>query len=71
MFYGCTGHLNEFYFRRKRIEKRRFDYTRNSYHDEFFDFLPHPYSRASSYTSSHALSHFSQGPNHRSYGFGS
>jgi hypothetical protein len=39
------------------------DYTRNSYHDEFIDFPPH--------FSSHALSHFSHGPNHRSYDFGS
>jgi hypothetical protein len=55
MFYGCAGHLDEFYFRRKRIEKRRFDYARNSYRDEFLDFLPH----------------FFHAPNHRSYGFGS
>jgi hypothetical protein len=27
MFYGRAGHLNEFCFRRKRIEKMRFDYT--------------------------------------------
>jgi hypothetical protein len=39
------------------------DYTRNSYHDEFINFLPH--------FSSHAPCHFSHGPNHRSYGFGS
>jgi hypothetical protein len=25
MFYGCTGHLDEFCFRRKRIERRRVD----------------------------------------------
>jgi hypothetical protein len=25
MFYGCAGHLNEFCFQYKRIEKRRFD----------------------------------------------
>jgi hypothetical protein len=37
--------------------------ARNSYHDEFIDFLHH--------ISSHAPSHFSHGPNHRSYGFGS
>jgi hypothetical protein len=40
-----------------------FEYARNSYRDEFFDFLPHSYS--------HALSRFSHGPNHHSYGFGS
>jgi hypothetical protein len=38
-------------------------YARNSYHDEFFYFPPH--------ISSCAPSHFSNGPNHRSYGFGS
>jgi hypothetical protein len=32
---------------------------------------PCSYSCASRYTSSHALSHFSHGPNHHSYGFGS
>jgi hypothetical protein len=49
----------------------RFEYVRNSYHDEFFDFRPRSYFRASSRTSSRALSHFSHGPNHRSYDFGS
>jgi hypothetical protein len=63
MFCGCASHLDEFYFCRKRIEKRCFDYTRNSYHDEFIDFLPH--------TSSHASSCFFHGPNHHSYSFGS
>jgi hypothetical protein len=71
MFCGCASHLDEFCFRHKRIEKRRFDYTRNSYRDEFSDFLPRSFSRASSHTSSHALSHFSHGPNHHSYDFGS
>jgi hypothetical protein len=63
MFYGHAGHLDEFCFHRKRIEKRFFDYARNSYHDEFIDFSPR--------TSSRSLSHFFDGPNHRSYGFGS
>jgi hypothetical protein len=40
MFRGCVGHLEEFCFRRKRIERRRFDYARNSYRDEFSDFPP-------------------------------
>jgi hypothetical protein len=62
MFCGRAGHLDEFCFHRKRIKKRRFDYVRNSYHDEFIDFLPHSYS---------APSRFSHGPNHRSYGFDS
>jgi hypothetical protein len=55
----------------KRIEKRRFEYARNSYRDEFFDFPLRSYSRALSRTTSRALSHFSHGPNHHSYGFGS
>jgi hypothetical protein len=59
MFCGHAGHLDEFFFHCKRIEKRRFDYARNSYHNEFIDFLPRTYSRASFY-----LFH---GPNHRSY----
>jgi hypothetical protein len=71
MFCGRDGHLDEFFFRRKRIEKRSFEYVRNSYHDEFFDFPPHSYSRDLTHTSYRALSHFSHRPNHRSYGFGS
>jgi hypothetical protein len=77
MFYGRAGHLDEFCFWCKRIEKRCLDYARNSYRDEFINFPPRSYShdpscsysRASPSTSSHALSHFSHGPNHRSYGF--
>jgi hypothetical protein len=79
MFCGRAGHLDEFCFWCKRIEKMRFKYVRNSYHDEFFDLpphsysrvLPHFYSRAMSHTFSCALSHLSHGPNHHSYGFGS
>jgi hypothetical protein len=71
MFCGRANHLDEFCFRRKRIERMRFEYVRNSYHDKFFDFLPRSYSRASSHTSSRAFPHVSHGPNHRSYGFGS
>jgi hypothetical protein len=79
LFCDRASHLDEFCFRRKRIEKRRLDYARNSYRDEFIDFLPcsyshvlpHSYSHALPHTSSRALSHFSHGPNHRSYGFGS
>jgi hypothetical protein len=71
MFRGRAGHLDEFCFRQKRIEKMRFEYARNSYRDEFFEFPPHSYSRASLCTFSHALPQFSDGPNHRSYGFGS
>jgi hypothetical protein len=63
MFCDREGHLDEFCFQCKRMEKRRVEYARNSYHDEFITFPPHFYSRA--------LSHFSHGPNHRSYGFGS
>jgi hypothetical protein len=79
MFCGRAGHLDEFCFRRKRIDKKRLDYARNSYHDEFIDFLPHSYSQdpprsyshALPHTSSHALPQFAHGPNHRSYDFGS
>jgi hypothetical protein len=63
MFCGCAGHLDEFCFYHKRIEKMCFDYARNSYRNEFTDFLPH--------TSSCASSHSFHGPNHHSYGFGS
>jgi hypothetical protein len=79
MFCGRAGHLDEFYFRRKRIEKRRFEYARNSYCDEFIDFSPrsyspvppHFYSRALPHTSSRASPQFSYGPNYCSYDFGS
>jgi hypothetical protein len=79
VFYGRAGHLDEFCFWHKRIEKMRLNYARNSYHDDFIDFssrsysrvLPRSYSRASSRTSSRALSHFSHGPNHHSYSFDS
>jgi hypothetical protein len=87
MSYHRAGHLDEFFFRQKRIEKRHHEYARNSYHDELFDLSPHSYSRvlprsyshASSHTfsrallctSSRALPQFAREPNHRSYGFGS
>jgi hypothetical protein len=45
MFCGRAGHLDEFCFWLKRIEKRCLEYARNSYHDEFFDLLPRSYSR--------------------------
>jgi hypothetical protein len=79
MFCGRVGHLDEFCFRRKRIERRRVEYARNSYRDEFLDLpprsyscvLPRFYSRALPHTSSHAFPQFAHGPNHRSYSFGS
>jgi hypothetical protein len=71
MFCGRAGHLDEFCFRCKRMEKRHFEYARNSYHNEFIDFLPHSYSCVLPHTSSRALPQFSHGTNHRSYGFGS
>jgi hypothetical protein len=79
MFCGRAGHLDEFCFWLKRIERRRVEYARNSYRDEFIDFPPRSYSdvpsrvysRASPHTSSRAFPQFSYGPNHRSYGFGS
>jgi hypothetical protein len=71
MFCGYADHLDEFCFRHKRIEKRCFDYARNSYCNEFIDFSPRSYSRALPRTYSRALPQFSHGSNHRSYGFGS
>jgi hypothetical protein len=56
MFCDCTSHLDEFCFRRKRIEKMRFDHARNSYRDDFIDFPPQSYSCALPRTYSHALS---------------
>jgi hypothetical protein len=44
MFCGRAGHLDEFCFRRKRIERRHAEYARDSYRDEFIDFLPRSYS---------------------------
>jgi hypothetical protein len=69
MFCGCAGHLNEFYFRRKRIEMRRVEYARDSYRDEFINFLPRSYShfpprfysRASPHTFSRDLPRTSSG----------
>jgi hypothetical protein len=71
IFCGRVGHLDEFCFQCKRIERRRLDYARNSYHDEFSYFLSCSFSRALPHTSSRALSCLSHGPNHRSYDFGS
>jgi hypothetical protein len=71
MFCSRAGHLAEFCFWRKRIERRHFEYARNLYRDEFLEFLPHSYSRVLPRTSSRALPQFSYGPNNRSYGFGS
>jgi hypothetical protein len=70
MFCGHASHFDEFCFQRKRIEMMRFEYDRNSYRDEFFDFLPHSYSRDSPHTSFGALPRVSHRPNHRSYAFG-
>jgi hypothetical protein len=44
MFCGHSGHLDEFCFRRKRIERRRVEYARDSYRDEFLDCSPRSYS---------------------------
>jgi hypothetical protein len=86
MFCGRAGHLDEFCFQRKKIERRYVEYARDSYRDEFLDLLPRShsrvsprsYSRVSSRTFSRALPHtsscalpqFTHGPNHRSYSFG-
>jgi hypothetical protein len=78
MFCGHADHFDEFCFRRKRIERRRVEYARNSYRDELIDFPPHSYSRilprlysrALPHTFSRALHQFTHGANHRSYDFG-
>jgi hypothetical protein len=86
MFCGRAGHLDEFCFQRKRIERRHAEYARDSYRDEFINFppcsysnvpprfysraSPHTFSRAFPRTSSSALPQFTHGPNHRSYDFG-
>jgi hypothetical protein len=86
MFCGRADHLDEFCFWWKRTERRRVEYARDSYRDEFIDFLSHSYSRvpprfysrvsprtfsrALPRTSSSASPQFTHGPNHRSYCFG-
>jgi hypothetical protein len=57
MFYDRAGHLDEFCFRCKRIERRRVEYARNSYHDEFIDLSPHSYSHVLPRFYSHAPPH--------------
>jgi hypothetical protein len=57
MFCGRADHLDEFCFRRKRIERRRVEYARDSYRDEFIDFPPRSYSLVSPRSYSHASSH--------------
>jgi hypothetical protein len=67
MFRGHAGHLDEFCFWQKRIERRRVEYARDSYRDEFIDFPPRSYShvpprfysRVSPRTFSRALPHTS------------
>jgi hypothetical protein len=71
MFYDRADYLDEFYFQCKRLERMHVGYAGNSYRDEFFDFPPRSYSRASPHTSSRAFPKFSYAYNHRSYGFGS
>jgi hypothetical protein len=63
MFCDRVGHLDEFCFQQKRIERRRVEYARDSYRYEFIDFPPRSYShisprfysRASPRTASRAL----------------
>jgi hypothetical protein len=59
MFCGRAGHLDEFCFRWKRIERRRVEYARNSYRDEFLDLSPRSYSRVPPLSYSRALPHTS------------
>jgi hypothetical protein len=57
MFCGRAGHLDEFYFRRKRIERRHVEYARDSYRDEFIDFPHRSYSHVPPRFYSHASPH--------------
>jgi hypothetical protein len=57
MFCGRVGHLDEFCFRQKRIERRHVGYARDSYRDEFIDFPPHSYSRILPHSYSQASPH--------------
>jgi hypothetical protein len=86
IFCGRAGHLDEFCFRWKKIERRRVECARDSYRDEFIDFPPCSYShvlprfyshaslrtfsRALPRTSSSASPQFAHGPNYHSYDFG-
>jgi hypothetical protein len=54
MFCGHAGHLDEFCFQYKRIERRRVEYARDSYCDEFIDFPPRSYSHVPPCFYSHA-----------------
>jgi hypothetical protein len=54
MFCGRADHLDEFCFRRKRIERRCAEYARDSYRDELIDFSPRSYSHVSPRFYSHA-----------------
>ena len=57
MFCGRAGHLDEFCFRRKCLERRQKEYLRDAYHEDL-DFPPRFASRATLRL------------NHRSYGNG-
>jgi hypothetical protein len=57
MFCGRVGHLDEFCFRWKRIERTRVEYARDSYRDEFIDFPPRSYSHVPPRSYSRASSH--------------
>jgi hypothetical protein len=57
IFCGRTGHLDEFCFRQKRIERRRVEYARDSYRDEFIDFPPRSYSHVPPCCYSHTSPH--------------
>jgi hypothetical protein len=59
IFCGCAGHLDEFCFRRKRIERRHVEYARNSYGDEFINFPSRSYSHVPPRFYSHASPHTS------------
>jgi hypothetical protein len=57
MFCGRAGHLDVFCFWRERIERRHVEYARDSYRDEFINFLPCSYSHVPPRFYSHASPH--------------
>jgi hypothetical protein len=58
-FCGYAGHLDKFCFWCKRIERRRIEYARNLYRDEFIDFPSRSYSHVSPRFYSRASPHIS------------
>jgi hypothetical protein len=58
MFCGRAGHLDEFFFQQKRIEKMCIEYATDSYRGEVIDFPPRSYSHVPPHFYSRASPHF-------------